>query len=123
MKECDERQILAGWKTYFQDLFGGKDAISATGNVEENKNLQQESEEETEDVPPPTKEEIKEILKNLKNRKAPGENGIKNELIKCDGEKCITQIYRLIQQIWQKEQMPPERSTAVITLVHKKGEK
>jgi hypothetical protein len=47
-----------------------------------------------------TTEYIKKAIKNLKNNKAAGTDGIHPELIKYGGNKLLNSMYELVRQIW-----------------------
>jgi len=79
------------WKEYFDKLL----------NTEEPKELIKKgnkkiSEVEVEEL---TIEDVKEAIRNLKNNKAAGTDGIPPELIKYGGNKLLNRMYELIRQI------------------------
>jgi len=47
-------------------------------------------------------------MRNLKNNKVAGTDGIHPELIKCGGNKLLNRIYELVRQIWEEERIPEE---------------
>ena len=47
-----------------------------------------------------TIEDVKEAMRNLKNNKAAGTDGIHPELIKYGGNKLLNRIYELVRRIW-----------------------
>jgi len=47
-------------------------------------------------------------MRNLKNNKAAGTDGIHPELIKYGGNKLLNRIYELVRQIWEVERIPEE---------------
>lgn len=51
----------------------------------------------------PTLEEVKTIINNLKNNKSPGEDNINPESMKLAGEQIITEIRKLINNVWTRE--------------------
>jgi hypothetical protein len=59
----------------------------------------------------------------MKNNRAPGKDLIAAELIKHGGSMLRRRIHRLIEEVWETEQMPQEWSTALICPIHKKGNK
>ncbi|KAL1447407.1 hypothetical protein WDU94_005673, partial [Cyamophila willieti] len=75
------------------------------------------------DSPPPTFQEIKDIIKSLKNNKASGEDGIVAELWKYADNFSIQWLQKIIEDIWNSEILPEDWSTAVIHPIHKKGDK
>lgn len=72
---------------------------------------------------PPTKEEIIEIIKSLKNNKASGEDSITAELWKHANGKFIEKLTETVQNIWITEKIPEDWTTALIHPLHKKGDK
>lgn len=56
----------------------------------------------------PSLDEIKMIIKSLKNNKSPGEDNINSELLKLAGPFLATQIQKLIGSIWANEQIPKD---------------
>ncbi|KAI5751635.1 hypothetical protein M8J77_009428 [Diaphorina citri] len=75
------------------------------------------------DSPPPTFQEIKQIIKDLKNNKASGEDGIVAELWKFADNYSILCLQKVIEEIWTTEKLPEDWSTAIIHPIHKKGDK
>ncbi|KAJ4437353.1 hypothetical protein ANN_17494 [Periplaneta americana] len=71
----------------------------------------------------PSKFEIFNVIKKMKNNRAPGEDLITAELIQKGGKRLWTYIYELILVIWNKEEIPDEWRTALICPIHKKGSK
>lgn len=45
-------------------------------------------------------EEIEDIIKNLKNHKAPGEDDLNSELFKVAGKYIVKTMQSLISEIW-----------------------
>ncbi|XP_055633326.1 uncharacterized protein LOC129773707 [Toxorhynchites rutilus septentrionalis] len=76
-----------------------------------------------EDVPPPTIGEVRNAIKQLKNNKSTGKDGIGAELIKMGPEKLVSYLHRLIVRIWETEQLPQEWKDGVICPFFKKGDK
>ena len=70
----------------------------------------------------PTIEEIGNVIKELKNNKAPGIDNLPAELIKEGGNKLIYFLHKLFELIWIKETIPEEWKTGVICPIHKKGD-
>ena len=72
---------------------------------------------------PPTVTEIEEIIKQLKNNRAPGEDGIIAEIWKLRDSNIINKIHRILTEIWIKEEIPQDWKCALIHPLHKKGDK
>ena len=63
--------------------------------------------------PSPT-EDVKEAIRNSKNNKAAGTDGIHPELIKYGGNKLLNRMYELVRQIWEEERIPEEWKETII---------
>lgn len=72
-------------------------------------------------VPVPSKG-IKEIFSKLKSNKSPGSDKVTAELFTCGGQKLIDQLQKLLERVWQNEELPKEWMEAVICPKHKKGD-
>lgn len=70
----------------------------------------------------PSKEEFNEVLKNLKQGKAPGPDDICSEFIKNGGPELRERLYELMIQIWRQEAMPEEWRSGNIIPIPKKGD-
>ena len=65
-------------------------------------------------------EELNTALKRLQNRKAPGTDDIKNELLKNLGKKARLIILNLINRTWKESYLPSAWRTAIISPILKK---
>jgi len=45
--------------------------------------------------------QVREVIRELRNNKAPGGDNISAELVKCGGDKLIQIIYELIKDVWR----------------------
>ena len=75
------------------------------------------------DVPVPPMNEVKEAIQQLKNNKAAGEDGLGIELFKFGPEKLAECMHRIIERIWDSEQLLEEWKEGVVTSIYKKGDK
>ena len=78
---------------------------------------------ENEPVQEPTKEEVEEATRKIKNNKAPGRDGINGELIKYGGNTLHNKLYELILQVWREESMPNDWKQGLIIPLYKKGDR
>ena len=78
--------MRTGWKEHCCEVLNRPDP-SEPAEIDNN-----QIEELDIDVTPPTKEEIRLALRNIKNRKAPGIDNISAELLKADLETSTDQI-------------------------------
>ena len=69
----------------------------------------------------PTEGEVRLAIRDLKNGKAPGEDGISAELLKIGGDTAVEWITKLCVLIWDKEEIPKDWVRQVVIPLHKKG--
>lgn len=98
--------------------------FNALLNCEEpTERLVHEAAEQNPDSIPPTFTEIRDIIKELKNNKAPGEDGIIAEIWKLNDREIMEKIHMIITRIWDTEIIPQDWKCAMIHPLHKKGDK
>jgi hypothetical protein len=93
--------VLNRWKECFKELMNS----NVTRNLEASGNIYYGPELE---ILEPTTKMVYDEIKNLKNRRAPGEDGVSAELIKSGGQRLRKEIYELIQIIWNTEDFPED---------------
>jgi hypothetical protein len=59
----------------------------------------------------------------LKRYKSPGIDQIPAELIQTGGNTLCSEIHKLINCIWKKEELPEQWKESIIVLIYKKGDK
>jgi hypothetical protein len=74
-------------------------------------------------VPGPSRLEAKIATAKLKKYKLPGSDQIPKELIQAGGEILLSAIHKLINSVWNKEELPDQWKESIIVPVHKKGDK
>ncbi|XP_049957656.1 uncharacterized protein LOC126474235 [Schistocerca serialis cubense] len=96
----EDQNIGRRWGEYFTELL----------NSDEPAELLEFDDPVTVDpeYPPPTIEEIRNQIKNIKNGKSPGEDRISSELLKAGSEILCFKTHKLIEQIWAKHEIPGE---------------
>ena len=62
-------------------------------------------------------------IEKLKRHKSPGTDGIPAELIKARGRTIRSEINKLINSSWNKEELPEEWKESAILPIYKKGDK
>jgi hypothetical protein len=72
-------------------------------------------------IRPPSKREIVNAIKAMKNGKAAGANNIAAEVLKADPYISADILLPLFQGIWQKEMFPKEWKEGITIKVPKKG--
>ncbi|KAK7097254.1 hypothetical protein V1264_004261 [Littorina saxatilis] len=70
----------------------------------------------------PTKEEISQAIKQLRNGKAAGPDGIPAEALKADLATSVKMLYPLFFKIWEEEQVPSEWKEGYLIKLPKKGD-
>lgn len=76
----------------------------------------------SEDLPPVTTEEIRAALKDMKNRKSPGDDGVVIEAVKCGGHLLHRAVCKLFNACLERGITPSQWDRAVIIILHKKGD-
>ncbi|XP_054289682.1 uncharacterized protein LOC129004977 [Macrosteles quadrilineatus] len=114
---CEVKSVLDTWKQYFSKLLNADGGVS---KEEENEDVYQNVQPE---VCEPSESEVHEAIKQLSSNRAPGNDGIPVEIFKVGGKTLLINFHKLILEIWRKESMPDEWNEAVITPIHKKGDK
>jgi hypothetical protein len=74
-------------------------------------------------VPGPCRLEAEIAIAKLKKYKSPGSDQIPAELIQAGGEILLSAIHKLINSVWNKEELPDQWKQSIIVPVHKKGDK
>ena len=68
---------------------------------------------------PPSKDKIRQLLKGMPNRKAPGPDGITAELIRQGGQTAEQMTIKLVEHIWSTAEIPQDLNMAHICLLPK----
>jgi hypothetical protein len=69
----------------------------------------------------PTAEEVLQAIKKLKNNRAPGPDGLNAELTNMDGNKLAHRICKVIEKVWNTENIPQQWEEGLICPILKKG--
>ena len=74
---------------------------------------------------PPTVEELSKAIDSLANNKAPGKDGIPEEIIKAGKQSCLlSHLHELLLQCWEEGNVPQGMGDAnIVTLYKNKGER
>jgi hypothetical protein len=62
-------------------------------------------------------------IAKLKKYKSPGRDQIPAELIQARSEILLSAIHKLINSVWNKEELPAQWKESIIVPIHKKGDK
>jgi hypothetical protein len=74
-------------------------------------------------VPGLSRLEVENAIAKLKMCKSPCSDQIPSELIQAGGEILRSAIHKLINSIWNKQELPDQWEESIILPVHKKGDK
>lgn len=114
----EEQQILCRWEEYFSKLLNVPD---------QQFEMTEESNQQTDLISsynnPPSIEEVDKAMGQIKNNKAPGEDGLVIELFKNAGYDLAAHMHKLISLIWNTEVLPNDWQRGIIIPIHKKGNK
>jgi hypothetical protein len=109
----DSHSILTRWRNYFSQLL----------NVHGNNDVKQTEIHTAERlVPEPSAFEVEKAIEKLKRYKSLGIDQIPAELIKAGGSKICPAIHKLINSIWNKEDLPEQWKVSIIVPIYKKGD-
>jgi hypothetical protein len=71
----------------------------------------------------PSSSEVEIAIEKLKRYKSPGTDQILAELIQAGGNKLHSEICKLINCIWNEEELPEQWKESIIVPIYKKGDK
>jgi hypothetical protein len=111
---ADYHNILNRWKNYFSQLLNVHD-------VSDVRQIEVHTAEPL--VPGPSRLEVETAIAKLKRYKSPSSEQIPAELIQAGGEILLSAIHKLINSVWNKEELPGQWKESIIVSVHKKGDK
>jgi hypothetical protein len=110
----DSLSVLNRWKNYFSQLLN-------VHNVSDVRQIEVHMAEPL--VPGPSRLEVEIAFAKLKKYKSPGSDQILAEMIQAGGEILLSVIHKLINSVWNKEELPDQWKESTIVSVHKKGDK
>ena len=112
-----EGEVLERWRDYFDDLLNVGQGDSGAKLGGENLNVFVDDETKI------WSEEVKSVVKNLKNGKAAGIDDIRPEMVKNSGELGISWLHSIIDMAWETGKVPSDWAKAVIVPIYKKGDR
>jgi hypothetical protein len=74
-------------------------------------------------VPGPSRLVVEMAIPKSKKYRLPGSDQIPEELIQARGKILLSATYKLINSVWNKEELPDQWKESIIVPVHKKGNK
>jgi hypothetical protein len=110
----DFHNILIRRKNYFSQLL-------KVHNVSDVRQIEVHTSEPL--VPGPSRLVFEIAIAKLKRYKSPGSDQIPAELIQAGGKILLSAIHKLINSVWNKEELLDQWKESIIVPVHKKGDK
>lgn len=77
----------------------------------------------TDELPDVSVDEIRLALRQLKNGKAPGDDGITTELLKAGGPPLLVELRKLFSHVIHRGRTPKAWNNSIVVLFFKKGDK
>jgi hypothetical protein len=74
-------------------------------------------------VPGPSRLEVETAIAKLRKYKSPGCDQIPAELIQAGSEILLSEMHKIINSVWNKEELPDQWKESIIVPIHKNGDK
>ncbi|BHF57408.1 hypothetical protein SprV_0100034900 [Sparganum proliferum] len=74
-------------------------------------------------TPPPSEGEVVDAIRKLRNKKAPGEDGIPTEAFKSCVDTLAPWLHEMIKRAWRYEVIPDDWGLGILVPIFKKGDK
>ena len=110
--------IIKRWKEHFEEVLNREDPNEKISEEEMGEKMDMMQIKEGK----PSRVEIVEAIKTMKNKKAAGMDGIKVELLKEGLESIIEKLEELYGMIWEREEIPEDWKKGKIITIPKKGD-
>ena len=107
----DRREIVEQCAQFYKDLYSSSLARPSISTTERKY------------IPDILAREVQHAMQQMKNNKAPGEDEIEIDIVRLAGEEICTHLAKLFTSCLNQRQVPVAWNNAVITLLHKKGDK
>lgn len=117
--KSNRAELLTIAEEFYKDLFTSIKSQPADEVVQPRPQIMNVG---SEDMPDVTPDEVRAALKDTKNGKSPGEDGIPIEALKLGGDELVGAIAELFNKCLEKGKIPKDWTNAEIILLHKKGD-
>ncbi|CAF2766848.1 unnamed protein product [Rotaria sp. Silwood2] len=119
----NSKQSLTRWKEYFNDLLNVPSHVDPI-TIQQIHAVTITTTEQRRQEQTPSLEEVQRAIKQMKNGKAPGNDGISADLIKAGGLPMAKWLHEIFVDIWENETIIEDWSTAILIRLYKnKGDK
>ena len=109
----EEREILARWTEYCEDLYN----YDTQGDPA----VLNEPHSTNQDNPPILRAEVEAAVKSLKKGKSAGIDNIPSELVQAGGDAMIDALHIICNKIWHSGEWPTQWTRSLIITLPKKG--
>jgi hypothetical protein len=106
--------ILARWRNHFSQLWN----VHAANDVRQTEIHTAES-----PVPELSAVEVEMVTEKLRRYKSPGTDQILAEILKAGGRTVCCEIHKIINSIWNKEELPEEWKETISVPIYKRDDK
>ena len=106
---------LKRWQEHFHSILNRPEPENTASIPDATRDIDIETE-------PPSIQEIKKAIKEMKNGKAPEADGICAELLKAEESLTPTILLKIFHEIWISENMPEDWKAGLIVRLAKKGD-
>lgn len=114
---------LERWKEYFQELLN-VNCVVDQALIDQIQPAHIPAQEIRRQGEPPTVEEVRQALKQMKSRKAPGNDDVTADLLKAGGAPVLNWLHEMFVDIWKTEEIVEDWTLAIlIRLFKNKGDK
>jgi hypothetical protein len=120
LKKRDEQRVQTSQNNYLRYLFGITQLLILHGY---NDVRQTEIHAAEPLMSEPSILQVEVDIAKLKRHKSPVTDQIPAELIKAGGSTICSEVHKLINSIWNEEELPEQWKKSVIVPVYKKGDK
>ena len=116
VKVENEVEIKEAIENFWKEIVGAVPTVMKQNIAED---IMRNREELNADMNRPSREEIREVTKGLKNEKGVGFDGIPYEFFKYGGTWAVEALYRLFGAVWETETIPGKWNESKVILLHK----
>ena len=111
---CEQQQVTRRWKDYIEELYAAMDKPSEL-------DMEPMDQVTVDNIGPIIiKEEVSAAIKDMKNNKAEGVDGIPAEMLKSLGDRAVQVFTSLCQNIYNKGEWPDDFLESIIITIKKK---
>jgi hypothetical protein len=112
---ADTVDILERWAQHFEEVLNPNN-VHPENHIHPSEEFEENVELDIDEM------DVELAIKELKTYKAPGPDGLPAEVFKYGADILNKYLYKLISEIWTKEEMPVDWKVGLICPIYKKGD-